>query len=659
MSYLADIKQICRATEQAKAPHVAKAYQNIVMFKGAHFQDWSDVYGLSQHHRNKPKWRVEIAFNYFQTIALTLAAKLTMNRPGWAVKPATRDQDDRDKARLSRCLLDYIWEELGCQAKLYLTALQMILTGIGWWAVYWDRTAGTRWQSTNPESGEVAKEGVTGFPRIDPVLMFDIGIDPFSSDTRAAEWGYRIRHCSTEWAKKMWAKTLKGDPSGEDDELTHRLQSSPALTTITDSEVFAGRYVSVVEFYDASKEKFTIFAPKEGIILDRGPWKLPVPFLAARAIPNIGDIESGGIGSNAWIGETPMSSLCELQRIFNRSMCQLIEINNLLAHPRILAHTSARLNPFSLVDAPGSVVEYSGMAPPPTPFHVGQVSGWSFQMPERIKDYMHDVSGVHEASYGGNMGSIQSGRGIAIMAEQDATKFAPMARSLSEMIRQAAVQNLKMWRQFADGPATVRVAGRNAAFEVFQFYADRDITSTDVVVELGSTYAGNQALRKDQLIQMWHAGAFQDRRMFLRMMEFGDLDEDAVDTHRLKQTREIEEIIAGKGRQVAVKPWHDNYIHLDRLTEFMNSTTYDALPLPLQQQLEAHFEGHMNIEQQRMASEQQAAQQRGVASAGAPKSESFSLTSQPDIPSMGLDRQAEAFPGAGMGTMLQGGGLKQ
>jgi len=661
MAYLDDVKAVCRATEQAKQPYVDRWLINIAMFKNKQFHDWSSVYGLGAK-RNKPKWRVELSFNYIRAIALTMAAKLTMNRPGWTVKPATSDQDDRDKARMSQFLLDYIWEEQLCQSKLYHTALTSVLCGIAWWGVYWDKTAGAEWTGVRPGEDKETT-GRTGFPQLDSILPFDIGIDPFASESRTAEWGYRIRLVSVAWAKRMFAKTLRADTSGDDDELTSRLESAPALRTIEDASIFQKNYTSIVEFYDCAKGKYVIFAPKQNVILDQGPWKLPVPFIPTRNIPNLGDIEEGGVGSHAGMGETVISDLIDLQRQMNRAECQLLEMNNLISFPRILAHTSARLDPLSIIDAPGSVIQYSGMAPPPTPFHMGQVPGWSFSLPERIKDRMHDISGVHEISYGANTGSIQSGRGLAILAEQDATKFAPMARSLSEMIRQAAVQILLSWRAFSDGPYTVRVVGQNSGLEVFEFF-DSDVTSSDVQVELGSTFAGNKALRIDQSIQAWDRGIIQDRRLMQRMLEFGETNPETLDVHRMKQQREIEAILQGRFDEVTVEPWHDNYVHLDRLTEFMNSTTYENLDPAIQAELRKHFDAHMQKEQARVQQEAMAGNARGVAAAGKPEPGAMPpMGGGPggpaDIPSMGLDRMAEAFPGAGAGTMLNGGGLKQ
>jgi hypothetical protein len=659
MAYLDDVKAICRATEQAKQPYVDRWLINVAMFKNKQFHDWSRVYGLSAK-RNKPKWRVELSFNYIRAIALTMAAKLTMNRPGWTVKPATSDQDDRDKARMSQLLLDYVWEELRCQSKLYHTALVSVLCGIGWWGVCWDKTAGMDWIDRAPD-GTDSKTGRTGFPQIDSILPFDIGIDPFATDDRAAEWGYRIRLVSLDWARKMYAKTLKGDTAASDDELTSRLENAPVLRTVEDAAALQKNYTSIVEFYDVAKGKFIVFAPREGTVLQQGRWNMPVPFIPCRNIPNIGDIEEGGVGSNCGMGETVISDLIDLQKQLNRSECQLLEMNNLIAYPRIMAHSSARLDPLSLIDAPGSVMTYHGMGQPPQPFHLGSVPGWSFNLPERIKDRMHDISGVHEISYGAQVGSIQSGRGLAILAEQDATKFAPMARSLSEMVRQAAVQILLSWRAFATGKYTVRVVGQNSGLEVFEFF-DSDVTSTDVQVELGSTFAGNKALRIDQSIQAWDRGIIQDRRLMQRMMEFGETNPETLDIHRMKQQREIEAILSGDGASVKIEPFHDHFVHLDRLTEFLNSTTFEKLDLAAQDELRAHYEAHMQQVQQQMQQDALAAQQRGVAAAG--KSEGVpQMPMMPGgpggVPSMGVDRLAEAFPGAGAGTMLQGGGLKQ
>jgi hypothetical protein len=655
-TYLEDVKETIRASEEQKTDQLIKWQTSIAFFKGHHYSNYSNLLGLIPT-RKREKWRVQLTVNFYRRFALTMIAKLTQNRPAWNVRPATRDQDDRDKARMAQALLDYVWEEEDCQSKLADTAADLVLCGEGYWGVYWNRTAGSPFVLQDPETRETIREGVTGFLQFDSIMPFDIGLDPIAPTAATAEWGYRLRCASKDWVKRTFAKTVKGNSDAGDDELQHRLLSAKILEDVGTASRLGKNYTTVIEWYDCAKRKFVTFCPAEGVVLDQGEWTLPIPYLQARAIPNKGDLEPGGIGSNANRGESPMWDALELNKQLNRRASQLTEIANLIAFPRILAHKNAKINPATLVDEPGSVIEFSGATLPPQPFHLGSLPGWVAQMPAVLVDWMRDMTGIHPISQGSAVGSIQSGRGMGIIAEQEQTNFAPMARSLSRLVKQAGAMGLKLWKTYADGPFTVKVVGKNTGLEVYEFFAS-DISSTDVVVQEGSTFASNKALRTDQLFQLWNYGIIKDDRQMRKMLEFGEVEEAAgdIDLHRLKQRREIEAIIAKPSEPQPVQEWHDSYIHLDEMTGFLNSTTFDNLPDAAQAGLVAHYQAHLQREQVRMQQQQMAAMQRGIAAAGSAKTEVYG---QPPMmaggPTMGLNPGAEAFPAAGAGTITEGG----
>jgi len=655
-SYLDHCKNLILATEEAKEPHADAWQRNIAFFKGFHHSGWHPVYGLHPKLKHE-SWRVRLAVNFVRTVALTLSAKLTQNRPQWTVLPATKDDDDRDRARLCQMCLDYVWEQQRLQPKLYKAALWSVLTGQGYWAIYWNQNAGQ-------QVGMDGKQKIfTGFPQIDVPAPFDIGIDPLAETIKDAEFGYRIRLVSIDWVKKMYEKTVKGDDLGNSEvsgEVFSRMQMSSILQSAQYGEALKRNYVKVVEFYDTAEEKYTIFLPKQKIVLAKGEWNGPIPYVQCRNIPNTGDIELGGkVGSHQSLGETTLSDVIQLQRVLNRSVSQLVEISNMLAFPRILAKKGT-IDRSTLIDMPGSVVEYSG--PTPTPFHLGNVPEWRFRMPDQLIGFMRNVSGIHEISYGASVGNIQSGRGLAIMAEQDATKFGPVARSLGYMVQEAGSKILEFWRKYSDAPTTLNVVGRNSELEVTEFFAS-DISSTDVWVQPGSTFAVSKAMRQDQILQAWLSGLEKDDRKIKRALEFGELDAvyGDVNVHKLKQRREIADMING-GPVPQVQQWEDSQTHLEVLTEFMNGTTYEQLDEFTQKKLQQHYQMHYQQYQQDMMGQQQAADQRGQQAAGqlgtlmaGPGGQMDPATQQSQLPSQDTpDRMAESFPAMGAGKVTGG-----
>ena len=625
-----------KASERAKRVHKAQWFLNTLFFKGYQWQQYNEQLGMFQDVGPRQQWKIRLVDNFIKPIVLTMAAKLTQNRPIWVVLPATMDSDDINKARVSQRVLDYTWEECELQPKLYDAVLQAVLTGQGFWALYWDRDKNPV-EVEDIETREMKTE-MSGFPAVDVVSPFDIGLDPMADTVENCEWGYRIRLASTAWVKKALGKKVEGSESRDwDPDLDPRQTRSAILNDADYEDVYKGKYVPLYEFYDIVAKKLYWFTQDDLIKTD--DWIWPVPFVEFPFIRNVGDLNDGVLTTGGVWGDTVVSDLVPLQMELNKTESQIIEIKNLTAFPRLLTPRSAQVQDRDITDMPGSRVPWSGNGQEPKQLQIGHLQSYVYQLPDRIIQRMFDISGVHEISQGASPGSIQSGRGLAILAEMDATKFGPCARNISRAIRQAAIRILKLWKAYSKYPQTLRVVGESNMLELHDFDAST-IESFDVIIQEGSTMGTSKSLRTDQVLQMFQLGIEPDRRKVKKMLEFGDIEQVAGDFNqdRLLQRREIQEMRDGEG-DVTIQEWDDDYTHLDEIESFLKSTQFPKEPQKVQAALVKHWQAHNQIVQAEMQAQMQAANQRGVAAAGAPKSESTSTTFN-----TGLDQGAEANP---------------
>ena len=626
-----------RAGERSKRVHKAQWLLNTLYFKGYQHQNYNEALGIFQDVGPQDSWRVRLVDNYIRPIALTMAAKLTQNRPTAIVLPATMDSDDRDKARVSQRLLEYVWEECELQPKLYEAVLWGVLTGQGFWALYWDNNKGD-FQETKDADGKVTEER-SGFPTVDVVPPFDIGLDPMADNVENCEWGYRVRLASTAWVKEQLGKKVEGaDMAAYDPDVDPRQQRASILNDTISGDVYGDKYVPVWEFYDTVAKKLYWFTKDD--ILRTDDWTWPVPFIEFPFVKNLGDVDGNVLTSGGVWGDTVISDLIDLQRELNRTESQIIEVKNLTAFPRLLASRAANVRIADVTDMPGSIVPWSGNGQPPSQLQIGNLPSYVYQLPDRIIQRMFDISGIHEISQGTSPGSIQSGRGLAILAEMDATKFGPPARNISRAIRQWAIQTLKLWKAHGSYDQELKVVGASGVLELDTFNSG-DIASFDVIIQEGSTMATNKSLRTDQILQMWQLGIEQDPRKIKKLLEFGDVDPLAGDfgLDRLAQRREIARILDGE--EVQPNPWDDNYTHADETEMYLKSTDFEKLDNDvIKQRLIAHWQAHQQAMAQQQQSEAMAAQQRGVASSGAPPAQEMPGASF----SQGIDAGGEANP---------------
>jgi len=617
-----DVEELMRrvqASEASRKLHKAVWLQNVAFFKGAQYHRWSDLSGRFIYTPPDPEWRIRRVVNYFRAIALVMAAKLTQNRPSWTVVPATQEEDDKHKARLGQALLDWLWEKHDCQPKLFEAVLWSVICGNGFWQIYWDRDKGPDWEEAPLDGGAPVPRGPTGDLLIENVVPFDIGLDPLADSLDACEWGYRKRWASCAWVKQVFGKKAVADSpgaAGGPDEANHRKSWAALLTSPDTAPEFAENYLNVYEYYDVVKGRLYYFTKTR--MLAALPWEDRLPFIHFRALPSLGDLEGSEVGSSAVLGETIMTDIVPMQQRLNRLDGQIEEIQNNIIYPRLLCAIAAQVNQLENIGVPGGLVHWSGMGPMPQPLHMGTVPNWAFQIRTDIIQTMFDVSGIHEISQGTSPGSIQSGRGLAILAEMDATKFGPWARAISEAAKQAGRRCLALYHDNAKAPVLLDAIGESGAMEVHTFLAET-LTATDVRVQEGSTFSLSKSLRNDQAMQLFRDGLVQDRRKILRVIEFGQLEElaGAWDQDALRAKRENERLREGK--PVRMEEFDDPQTHVEVHDTYMKSVGFELDPEAIQESFRRHRAEHMVRLQPQVAADQQAATQRGIASAGRPE----------------------------------------
>ena len=620
MRDVAELRQLVVAGESAKRLHKAVWYQNVAFFKGAQYHRWADLANLFIYTQKDPAWRVRRVVNYWRAIALVIASKLTQNRPSWTVVPATLEEDDRQKARLGQYLLDWVWEKNGLQAKLFLAVLWSVITGNGFWQIYWDGKAGADVLEQDLATGKLKNIGPSGDVLVEVLAPFDVGLDPLVDDITRCEWGYRKRWCSAEWVKqtfgvKVSASEAVAGGSGADAAMNRKAYAR-LLTDPEGAAEFGKRYLNVFDYYDINKGKLFYFTDTR--MLGQQDWDGPLPFIHFRALPNLGDLEYSEIGSGGVWGETTMTDGVPLQQQLNKLDSQAEEIKNAIAYPKLLVSRGAKVDMLENVGVPGGLVHWSGTGPTPSPLYMGSLPAWMFQMRRDIKESLQDVCGAHEVSQGEAPGSIQSGVGVQFLAELDATRWGPQARNISEAVREGGRRILGYFKDYAPAAVKLNAIGASGEMEVAAFDAG-SLTSTDVRIQEGSTFALSKSLRNSQAIEMWDKGIIKDEREIKRITEFGTLEEAMGNINQDAMRARRENARLKLGQPVRLEDFDVDVAHLENHDEYMKSSTFEKDSTEVQEAFRQHRAAHAARMQQALMAQQQAATQRGIASAGRPE----------------------------------------
>ena len=642
------IKSRIKASEKAKRFHKANWLLNVMFYKGHQWLTYDSLHGEFLPIRpNKKDWRSRKTVNMFQPIAQVMAAKLTQNRPTMYLDPGNGDYRSRAKARVGRKILEWTWENLDLQRKTNEAVLWSVITGLGWWALYYDDNAGELVVDT-----ATGKKVRSGAPRVDVVKPMDIGLDPMAESLDAVEWAYRVRYVSTEWVKKFLDKNVKGDTDTTPEDYVDSDTKGAMAIQDTDIKNDLDRdYVTLYEFYDLVENK-VMWCTKDAVLLQKD-WNIGLPFIPFIMNRNLGDFYSGTLTSGQVWGDTIMNQIRELQIDLNTTTSQIHDMKNLTSMPRLLASSAAKIQGNTYKNEPGSVVQWSGNGPVPQQLAIGQVPSYVTQMPQQIIAQMYDISGVHEISQGANPGSIQSARGLMFLAEMDATKFGPMARNISASLQIGMMRVLEIWHTFGQYDVLQQIVGSGDQLD-FDIWRIDDLTSFPVRVVEGSTLATSKALRRQDLMQAWNMGVIKDEREMRRLLEFDTTDkiEGDYDDDRYEQKRENALLV--RGQAVEVHPWDNDFSHMDELEKILKSPDFGQMDAQTQQVLTAHWEAHHSRVVAIQTGQQQAAMQRGTAFAGAPQSETVTPPQGAGVSlNLGVTPATEANAGMTSNTVSQ------
>jgi hypothetical protein len=118
---------------------------NMAFFVGNQWVNYNPI----THALEKPKvpsYRVLMVDNQVQPTVRTELGKMTANKPKFFVVPSTDSGDDIKKAKTSEMLLEHHWYNLRLTQKTTEAALWALITGNGFAKVYWDSTAGQKFE---------------------------------------------------------------------------------------------------------------------------------------------------------------------------------------------------------------------------------------------------------------------------------------------------------------------------------------------------------------------------------------------------------------------------------------------------------------------------------------------------------------------------------
>jgi hypothetical protein len=133
---------------------------------------------------------------------------------------------------------------------------------------------------------------------------------------------------------------------------------------------------------------------------------------------------------------------------------------------------------------------------------------------DRIQQDIDDISGQHEISRGQNPSQVTAASALTYLNEQDESKLSFSIASMERAMQKVARHYLTFVKDYWSEPRTVKVVGKNQAFESYTWRNQDMKGNIDLRIEAGSALPQSKAAKQAFLMDLFKMGAIQPEQMY-------------------------------------------------------------------------------------------------------------------------------------------------
>ena len=519
-------------------------------------------------------WQERQVYNHIAPMIEIRLSKLQRVRPTMAVTPASGDDKDIKTAKISKKIINSIYNKHDISEKINQATKWSEICGTCFYKVTWNNQGGKS-ITDDLKSGDIDIAVVTPFE-----------IYPESSSCEKLTDNRSLIHAKAyhiDEIKNIWGVEVDGE---EIDVFT--LDQTNKTIGGLDYNAFSNKvikttrnnYAIVIEKYELP----TVNYPNGRVIIIAGNKLLHIgelPYLNAENSRTYPFIKQESISqAGCFWGVSVIERVIPIQRAYNTVKNRKHEFLNRLSMG-ILTVEDGSVDIDNLEEeglSPGKVLVYrQGSTPPRYMSNTNVPIDFSTEEDKLLNEIML-VSGVSDllrdnTAYNSGI----SGVALQLLVEQDDNRLAPTAESIREAIRAMAQHVLRLYKQFAVAPRLERIVGDNGELEVF-YFSSSDISSDDIVFETESDITETLAQRRNMVFELLNAGLLYDEngklsnRMRVKALEllgFGiwENSQDINELHIKKASTENYEMLKSIKKEPLEIDDHD--LHIQEHTAFM------------------------------------------------------------------------------------------
>jgi len=651
---VSDVRELDEKLKQAKSARSkfeAAWFLNLAYYQGEQWVAWD---GRNLYRPQLRRDRMTIVDNRIQPAVRTEVAKMTKQRPVFTVTPRTGDQEDIEAAYVSEQILQYQWDHLSMREKLMRTLYWSRVCGAGFLKVTWDSTVGDGFEAlVGPDGKPIPGPNGAPLTGVDPNVIsqqlgvqvqsktvkqgdvsvevrspFQIFIDPIAERFDEAEWLIEQSVRSVEYVRRRWGVDAKPDADANPGLIEARLGGS-----LNTSSNYKG--VRISEFWAKPSSEFpngrrAVWIEGKVLYEDKNPYDT-MPYVMFKGIE---------VPGRVW----PTSTAEQLrgpQTELNKVKSQIAENRNRVGNPTVLASKQSISDPNAFESAmaqPGGIFYYddnNGPNAAPAYLAAPPLPGYVLQEIDRIESAIQEISGQHEITAGNVPSGVTAASAINLLQESDDTRLGPAVSDMEDGLARVGKKILTLVSKFYTDSRTIRIAGEDSTWRIFDFRGSMLRDNTHVVVQTGSAFpqskAAKQAALQELLTFFVQSGQpLQGKNLarFLKDWDVGGLERlvDELSEDEQQVNRENQRL--AKGEQLPVNSYDDDQAHISGHQDFQKTAAYDSLNPVAKQVFEQHVAMHKQSADQKQQQDlqkqmamQQAMSPQGQLPQGSPQAQ--------------------------------------
>jgi hypothetical protein len=298
------------------------------------------------------------------------------------------------------------------------------------------------------------------------------------------------------------------------------------------------------------------------------------------------------------------------QTELNKVKSQIAENRNRVGNPTVLASKQSIADPNAFESAmaqPGGIFYYddnNGPNAAPAYLQSPQLPPYVLQEIDRIEQSIQEISAQHEITAGNVPSGVTAASAINLLQEADDTRLGPAVRDMEENLARAGQKILNLVAKFYTDSRTIRIAGEDSTWRIFDFRGSMLRDNTHVVVQTGSAFpqskAAKQAALQELLTFFVQSGQpLQGKALarFLQDWDVGGMERLVDDLSEDEQQVNRENQRLAKGEMLPINSFDDDQAHVQGHHDFMKTAAYDQLSPMAKQVFETHVQQHTQRDQ--------------------------------------------------------------